>query len=198
METRQQKALHTKEKILNAAVQLFSEKKFTEVTVDDILKMAGSSKGAFYTHFKSKHDIFLHGFKIIDSHYLDNVIRNLPSEDRYRNKIKNFFRAQAAYVEEYIGINIVKTVYEAELVSDKEHYLLQEDRPMYKFLINIFEEGQKNGEFRTDISPEKMLLIINRTIHGLYYDWLINNGSFSLVEEQEISFEIIIDYFSSK
>lgn len=198
MASRQQKALLTKEKILQAAIELFREKKFNEVTVDDIIKKATSSKGAFYTHFKSKHDIFLERFELIDGHYLNKIINNMTNETNCKDKLSIFFYEQSSYMEKHIGVDGVRTIYEAELNREKDSVFLREDRPMYTFLMEIFEEGQKNGEFRTDITTKKMLSISNRMMHGFFYDWSIQDGSFSLVEEQEILFNMMIQDFMAK
>ena len=54
MKKQQLKAQNTKNKILQAASELFSQKDFNEVSVADISERAESSIGAFYGHFKSK------------------------------------------------------------------------------------------------------------------------------------------------
>jgi AcrR family transcriptional regulator len=42
-----------------AAFQLFAEKGYAATSIDDITKQAGYTKGAFYTHFNNKEEIFL-------------------------------------------------------------------------------------------------------------------------------------------
>ncbi|MCA8879250.1 MAG: TetR/AcrR family transcriptional regulator [Rhodobacteraceae bacterium] len=46
-----------KEKIYAAAKQLVMEKGFAATSIDDILTLAGTSKGAFFHHFSSKADL---------------------------------------------------------------------------------------------------------------------------------------------
>jgi AcrR family transcriptional regulator len=48
------------EKLVDAALRLFGEAGFERATVDRICAEAGYSKGAFYAHFKSKEELFLH------------------------------------------------------------------------------------------------------------------------------------------
>jgi AcrR family transcriptional regulator len=54
---RQQQAEQTKQKLYKNAIKLFQEKGFSAVTVEEICKKSNVSKGAFYVHFSSKHDI---------------------------------------------------------------------------------------------------------------------------------------------
>ncbi|MHB1627020.1 MAG: TetR/AcrR family transcriptional regulator [Bacilli bacterium] len=48
----------TRRRILDAAMDVFSEKGYTNALIDDIAKESDTSKGAFYFHFPSKKAIF--------------------------------------------------------------------------------------------------------------------------------------------
>jgi len=198
MESRQQRALRTKKNISETAIQLFKERGFHQVTVDEILKIANSSKGAFYTHFKSKHDIFFDKFKEIDDYYLDEIVEIVNKEPRCKDKLAIFFRLQMAYIENDLGWDVVRTIYEVELNTERESFFLIPNRPLYSILTGIFEEGQKSGELRTDLTLETMLNACLRIMRGILYDWSLQNASFSLEEEQEILFRMMIREFMAK
>ena len=53
----------TRQRILDAATEVFSEKGYHGSAVDDIVKASSTSKGSFYFHFPSKQDIF---FALVD------------------------------------------------------------------------------------------------------------------------------------
>lgn len=53
------KAQATRQRILDAAVQVFSSKGYHEARMDEIVEVAESSKGSVYFHFPSKEKIFL-------------------------------------------------------------------------------------------------------------------------------------------
>ncbi|MCH7809284.1 MAG: TetR/AcrR family transcriptional regulator [Chloroflexi bacterium] len=48
----------TRQRLLDAALQIFARNGFERATVDEIVREAGFSKGAFYVHFESKDDLF--------------------------------------------------------------------------------------------------------------------------------------------
>ena len=48
-----------KKQILDAALQIFVKKGYSETRMDDIVKSSGMSKGAIYHHYSSKRDLFL-------------------------------------------------------------------------------------------------------------------------------------------
>ncbi len=55
----QERALKTREKILAAALELYTEKGYHNTTVDEIAKRAGVSTGIAYRYFKNKKEILL-------------------------------------------------------------------------------------------------------------------------------------------
>ncbi len=48
-----------RERIIQAAIEVFAERGYNGTTVDDIVAAAGSSKGAFYFYFPNKEGLFL-------------------------------------------------------------------------------------------------------------------------------------------
>ena len=49
----------TRDKILQAALEVFAEKGYHRALVDDIVRASGTSKGAVYHHFPNKEALFL-------------------------------------------------------------------------------------------------------------------------------------------
>ncbi len=50
----------TRERIVTSARRLFNRKGFTEVTIDEIMKQAGLTRGGFYKHFDTKEQLYSH------------------------------------------------------------------------------------------------------------------------------------------
>jgi len=65
----QDRAIRTKENIMEAGKRLFSEKSYHDVMADDIAKEAGVSVGSFYAYFKDKRHLFI---TIIDR-YMEEI-----------------------------------------------------------------------------------------------------------------------------
>jgi len=53
----------TRQRLLDAALQIFARNGFERATVDEIVREAGFSKGAFYVHFESKEDLYWEIFR---------------------------------------------------------------------------------------------------------------------------------------
>ncbi len=59
----EEKSPSTRERILDAAIEVFASKGYHDTRMDDIVEMSHSSKGSIYFHFPSKEEIF---FGIVD------------------------------------------------------------------------------------------------------------------------------------
>mgnify|MGYP001470470529 CR=1 FL=1 len=59
----------TREHILHVSFNLFLQKSFKEVTMQEIVEKTGMSKGAFYHYFNSKEQLFLE----VANHYLNEL-----------------------------------------------------------------------------------------------------------------------------
>jgi AcrR family transcriptional regulator len=57
--TRNEKQAKTRSALLKSAAKMICRKGITEASVDDVAQDAGYTKGAFYSNFKSKEELFL-------------------------------------------------------------------------------------------------------------------------------------------
>ncbi len=57
--TRQESKEVTRKRLIEAAERLFIRKGFNNASVEEISEMAGYSRGAFYSNFDDKEQIFL-------------------------------------------------------------------------------------------------------------------------------------------
>jgi AcrR family transcriptional regulator len=67
---------NTKEHILTVALGLFLKNSFKGVTMNEIVRATGMSKGAFYHYFKSKEALFI---AILDEYYSKFMIQDFSS-----------------------------------------------------------------------------------------------------------------------
>ena len=75
------KDMSTKERILYAALYLFSEKGYDGVGVDLIAENAGIKGPSLYRHYKGKEDIFNSMIDLVTSHYEEGFgLKNQPEE----------------------------------------------------------------------------------------------------------------------
>jgi AcrR family transcriptional regulator len=70
--TRKEKQARTRAKLLNSASRLFCRHGLEQASVDDIARDAGYTKGAFYSNFKSKEELFL---AMLDEKFAEEIER---------------------------------------------------------------------------------------------------------------------------
>ncbi|MHC1760031.1 MAG: TetR/AcrR family transcriptional regulator [Negativicutes bacterium] len=196
---RQVNSLETKSTIYNTALMLFAKHGFDKVTIDDIAKYSGVSKGTFYTHFKSKDHVFLEQFEKIDSHY-ELMLKNVHPQETATNRLLVYGRALTGYCSEVAGLNIMKIVYANQISITSKHpkLLNNESRKMFPLIHEIVILGQEQGEFRDDIPSQELLMLILRWCRALIYDWCLYDGSFDLNEEGRRYFLFIIDFLKKR
>ncbi len=86
-------AHETKTKIVEAAVELFTENGFDATSVQQIVERAGVTKGALYHHFAAKQEILLHMFTERFSRDLAELDRILHSKEDSQQKLRAVVRA---------------------------------------------------------------------------------------------------------
>ncbi|WP_434401869.1 TetR/AcrR family transcriptional regulator [Planococcus sp. 11815] len=182
MTSRQEKAIETKKRILRTALDLFSEKGFDRVSVDEIVRESEASKGAFYGHFTSKYDIFLEKFKEIDQFYSD-FQKSLPESLSAEQKIRKLAIAQMEYLRDEMGQDGIRSLYAYALTPSVDNYLSDTERPLYAILEQLISEGQKKSELTSSVSPRRLALLLSRSMRGTLYDWAIFDGDFDLSGE---------------
>lgn len=99
---------NTKERILLSSLELFSKDGFEAVSVSDIAKQTGLTKGALYRHYESKRDIFNSILLRMEENDAKNAaVFNLPEQElekdaeKYRrvsvSKLIEYSKAQFRY-----------------------------------------------------------------------------------------------------
>ena len=81
--TRAEIRRRNREALLDAAAQVFAERGFRVATVDDVAAAAGLTKGAVYSHFANKHELFAAAIerRYAERHQAFMAIMAEPSEE---------------------------------------------------------------------------------------------------------------------
>ena len=190
---RQKKALNTRKILFESAIELFKEKGYYEVSIDEITAKACTSKGTFYTHFKSKDQVLLEEFRQNDNHY--NIFyKELKKYQSAKEKLLAFVKEVYIFNTKKVGLEIVYVIYDTQLsYSKKNTFIIGEDRPLYKIIREIVKEGQRNGEFRADIEAKECAKMIVRCLRGTLYDWCLYDGKFNVIEDGMRFFSFFIE-----
>ncbi|MCI0354116.1 MAG: TetR/AcrR family transcriptional regulator, partial [Acidobacteria bacterium] len=97
-EPKQARAVATRQRILTEAAQLFGLKGYHDTKLEEVLKAARMTMGAFFHHFESKEDL---GFAVLDDHMEERRQQLEQREPRLRapddDPLEQVFRRLDAY-----------------------------------------------------------------------------------------------------
>ena len=164
--------MSSKTKILSVAHERFYRNGYLSTSVDDIIQEAGVSKSNFYYHYKSKEDL---GIAVLDQRKIEfqaSVEQTLgDSALSAKERLTRFLQFLVLAQDEHLGRcgcpfgNLV-----AEMAEHSERFRCQLSAMFDNLNAQIaclLDEGQRNGEFRSDVVPVDMAGLILQTTQGM-------------------------------
>lgn len=140
MGKRQEAALETKHKIVQAVKELMEEKSVEEMNIEEITTRAGVAKGSFYTHFKRKEDV-VSEIALLEYDVVKNIVIH-SSQDVY-SQLSEFKKKSVAIIEKgtlQVAQQWIKSV-SAPLEEEKSGIRkYQFDRETIMSLLNLAVE----------------------------------------------------------
>lgn len=117
----------------------------------------------------------------IDDFYSE-FVQSLSEEMSSSEKLLYFCESQMNFIREYWGKELFRTLY-TNAFTPNHNYFLDKNRPLYKIIYKFASEGQKAREFKQDLSPDDITMLITRCMRGTLFDWCIHDDDFDLVME---------------
>ena len=186
-----------RQKIMDAAWELFYEKGYESTTVNDIIKRAGTSKGGFYYYFKAKDELLNSLYGFFDREY-KKFYENMDKSLNCLVQLKMLSQYVSYFIEGNVSAEFLSALYESQLSKKTQENFLSPDRSYIKLVKKIIKEGQEKGEIRDDFSVDELahhVLVLER---GIIMDWCVQNGSFSLEYFGSQSFELYSEFMKAK
>lgn len=173
--------VYTRDLIMERAYRLFMHHSFEAVSVNDIAKAVGCTKGALYHHFTNKEEIFQ---AVIDRYISKRDVVDLPSDvslkeflDEVIQKTYNVFMEFYNEEPSFLPVN-----YMALYIDAFRHYpsFAQEKEKLFKNEIEkitaIVSRAKEREEIREDVDSYLTALnffSVSRTLVGN----ILNNSS---------------------
>ena len=177
------KGVRTKRQIYQCAMDLFREKGYDQVSVEEIVRTAGTAKGTFYIYFHSKADIILEMLRQYDDYY-DHVMLSMDPKTPVDRRMEEIVRAACRFTQEVIGLDLIRVLYTKQLGAGKAHKrLLNEDRALFGILAKLIREGQAEGVYRPEYSAEDVTMLLLRGIRAVFFEWCSSGGEVDLTGE---------------
>jgi len=186
---------NTKNRIIESAKKLFADQGYQKTTVVDISRQAGLSEAALYDHFQGKEDLLLTIPDLWVSELIGDLKEQLFGIKGAINKLRKFLwwylrRIEEAPLDAKIVYLFLKT--NANFMKTDVYSNV---KTLYSYLIEIFEEGRTSGEMKSDLNAYFARDIFIGTMEHLVTRWLLKERSYSLFDNLEEVFNLMIDGF---
>ena len=186
---------NTKNRIIESAKKLFADQGFQKTMVVDISRQAGLSEAALYDYFQGKEDLLLTIPDLWVLELIGDLKEQLFGIKGAINKLRKFLWWYLRRIEEapldakivYLFLKTNANFMKTEVYSNV--------KILYSYLIEIFEEGRTSGEMKADLNPYSARDIFIGTMEHLVTRWLLKERSYSLFDNLEEVFNLMIDGF---
>lgn len=182
-----------KQKIMDAAWELFYKKGYEDTTVNDIIQKAGTSKGGFYYYFKAKDELLHSLYSFFDREYekfYENMDKNLNS----LVQLKQLSQYVSYFIEGNVSPGLLAALYESQLVKKTQDNFLSPDRYYIRLVRSIITAGQEKQEIRSDMTVDELTHHVLLLERGIIMDWCVQDGAFSLGYFGTRNFDLYIEF----
>lgn len=177
-------------KIVEAAWELFKKKGYGNTTEEDIWKRAQVSEEEFHKYFREKDDLEYTLGDLFDEKYAQLMVSMNPRFSSF-DKLVYFNRGLFLLIETQVPFELINQIY----TRSAQHYeMLNSNRFYYKLIMQVIAEGQDNGEFMKEETPEKLAEKYASLERGLIYDWCVKKGETSLLEAGQEFIPIYLEH----
>lgn len=190
-ERRKEQSQRTEEAILQSALSLSRERGFDGASIRDICRRAGITTGAFYHHFKSKEDMLVRGFASLDA----AMERSMAGHegDPPLDRLWLLLSGYARFMEEE-GPELVGRYYQHRL-STPSFASMDPTRYTHRAMLECLREISAQGELLSGNSPEWVADFLFRHFRGMVIDWILRQGSYSLLPKLKQDYEFFQHVF---
>jgi len=170
---RVRKARETRVRLFRAALQLFADRGFPNVTVEDITEAADVGKGTFFNYFESK-DHVLGVMTEVQLAHVGEAVQSAHSGKRSIHSILHqlFQRlAQEPGRSPHLARTFVASFLASDVVREVIQLRLSEGRTA---IVKVFGVGQVRGEIDPKLSCAELALQMQQVLLGTVMLWSLH------------------------
>jgi len=176
-----------KQEIMEAALELFSQRGFHNTTMAQIAQKAGVGVGTLYQHFQGKEELYHSLLEEKCNRLLETLRALIKAEDSTEENLKRLLAAQIDFVEKHRSFfKLYLSEQLATLEAVREKLGLRADviyGRFFQLFQGIMEQGVKRGELR-DLPSSHLARAYMGILNSFFFDWLKGNLE-SLRENQD-------------
>jgi len=171
------------QKILQAAIKVFSEKGFYNSRVSEIAKEANVADGTIYLYFKNKDDILISLFEEEFAKIVRDMRAELAREKDALQKIKRFAITHLSIVSHHPHLAEVMGVEVRQSTKFMKEYVNQPFIEYLNIIRSVVIEGQEKGLLRKDLTPGVMKRAFFGALDEMARYWVLSTKKKHSIDE---------------
>ncbi|NLT58732.1 MAG: TetR/AcrR family transcriptional regulator [Clostridiales bacterium] len=181
-----------RQRIVEVAIDEFSEAGFSEASINRIVKHAGIARGSFYQYFEGKEDLFFHVVELLSQQKLD-VCERIASESAEQDLYANILGALpeifkwADQHEKYNRIGLLLVTENYELFAR----LSGEGSAGATWLMKLLESWRDSGEIRSDLDLKLLTELLVAVAFWLLREYYRTDCREDVAKKVQIFFDIL-------
>ena len=191
-EKREIKRERKREKILEAAAELFSTKHYHEVMMDDVAKLISVAKGTVYNYFTSKEELYFTIMHTRMENLLSLLKQKIESEKSSIDSLRAFVVHLYMFMMKHKKFFLI---YQRETLNGNNSFcddLISLEKQMKQMILQVISKGEKEGVFRK-VDEEFAISLIFGSIYGAVQRGINSNlTNESVVKEKEEIFDFVL------
>ena len=155
--------------------ELFKQKGYEAVTVNDICTACDITKTTFYYHLTSKQDILLQLYDIIVDNLTPMLKQMIHIHSSWEQIQHLFDYLMTSFMD--LGSDLNSQLLIVNL--QRRQRALDVRKSLEEIAVQIIAEGQKSGQIRNPSSPESLYAASAYMFTGYEYMWCTLQGNFA-------------------
>lgn len=192
---KEREKLRQREEILSAALLLFSERGFSNVSMQQIAEKSEFAVGSLYKFFTNKEELYQELILQTSRSICDAVWKALSEPEEELEKLRSYvrakgelFRANAAMIRLYFSENQGGS---CNVISGLAKEIQEQHQQILKYMEDIFAEGIKKGLFLQIAKPFELALALNSLTTAFAFQWLNTPDIYHYPENPNVILNIL-------
>jgi len=169
-----------REAILRAAIKIFADNGYFNSKVSDIAGEAGVADGTVYLYFKNKDDILHSIFDRAMAEFIDEGKREIAV---IADPVARLSRIAELHLEKLGADRDLAIVFQVELrgsIKFMQEFSAAGFAEYLDLIRQTIEDGQKSGNFRSDIKAVVAAKILYGSLDEMVTNWILSHRSYPL------------------
>lgn len=160
-----------KDRIYQAAIEVFAHHGFENTTVDEIAQKAKIAKGTIYYHFKSKDDIFLGIIQQGIKKFSDLLSKTVKKSSDPVEQLSHIIICSYDFFEKYQKFMRVLLT---EFWRFKSHWKQDTNKlqdPYVSIIAGVIKKGKEQGVFKMSLNEDAIAITLFGFISTATLEW---------------------------